>query len=102
MRTRREFIMLLGSAAAWPISVRAQQPAKIWRIGFLVSEPATPVLIFRFRDTLSNALRAPSALPESRVCVWDGCVTAALLCLLPCRSAQTLVNSAPSKNICAE
>jgi putative ABC transport system substrate-binding protein len=49
---RREFITLIGGAAAWPLAAHAQQPDKIPRVGILspaASEAAPDLTAFRER-----------------------------------------------------
>jgi putative ABC transport system substrate-binding protein len=50
---RRDFIALLGSAAAWPLAVRAQQTTRVWRIGFIThstNDAAYASLFERLRE----------------------------------------------------
>jgi len=56
---RREFIALLGgAAAAWPVAARAQQPDRMRRIGVLMNVPADTqwgqAYIAAFREALSR------------------------------------------------
>jgi putative ABC transport system substrate-binding protein len=54
---RREFITLIGGVAAgWPLAARAQQPGKVYRIGFLGNSTAAleANLVGPFRDGLRD------------------------------------------------
>jgi putative ABC transport system substrate-binding protein len=56
---RREFITLIGgSAIAWPLAVRAQQPERVWRIGVLMgyaeSDRGGQARVAAFREGLQK------------------------------------------------
>jgi putative ABC transport system substrate-binding protein len=51
---RREFITLLGGAAAWPLAARAQQPAQIPRVGWIFpgASAGNPTELAGFKEGL--------------------------------------------------
>jgi putative ABC transport system substrate-binding protein len=49
---RREFITLLGAAAAWPVAVRAQQPGRTYRLGFFLPVARDAPAMIAFFDEL--------------------------------------------------
>jgi putative ABC transport system substrate-binding protein len=57
MNNRREFITLLGGAAAWPFAVSAQQTGRVRVVGLLLASGNDPQLEIRlaaFREILTN------------------------------------------------
>ncbi len=52
---RREFIMLLGGAAAgWPLTARGQQTAKSYRIFWVSTESQPDPFVEGFRDGMRD------------------------------------------------
>ena len=54
MMRRREFVTLLGSAAAWPLAAHGQAPKKIPRLCFLTFDSSTKVRLAPFFEGLND------------------------------------------------
>jgi putative ABC transport system substrate-binding protein len=95
---RREFITLLGGAATWPLSARAQQPM-LPVIGFLRTTPSAPFahLMAAFRRGLSEVgfVEGQNITIEQRWTEGEDNRLAALVADLVRRQAAVIVTNQP-------
>jgi hypothetical protein len=70
---RREFILALGGAAAWPLSARAQQAGKLPTVGFLGT--TTPSIMSQWTAAFVGRLRELGWIEGRTIKIeyrWDG------------------------------
>jgi hypothetical protein len=98
---RRTFIAALGGAAAWPLVGRAQQSAKVYRVGLLATAGAFGAGDER-RKTILEGLAARGFV-EGRNLVWRGAMRIAIIlyCLLSAIiNVSAAENVTPGKYLC--
>jgi len=102
---RRDFITLLGGAAAWPLAARAQQPERMRRIGVLMGFGENDAEGTFWLSSFTRALQELSWIDGRNVRIdvrWSASniererVFAKELVSLPCRNA--VARSCPSES----
>ena len=97
---RRDFITLLGGAAAWPLAARAQQTTKSRKVGVLHPGESTTVnmRVAAIREGLNDPDNRSGSSPEIIVRLADGDVSRlpALATDLVNNRVDTIVAVAPA------